>query len=446
MSSAHYSVQGNVAVITLDNPPVNGLGFESRSEVLAGLERANADTSIQSIVLIGARNIFSGGADIRQFNTPKYWAYPRTIDLATRIDELHKPTVAAVEGFAMGGGLELALACHYRVAAPGARLALPEVKLGLLPGGGGTFRLPRLIGVEFAVDMMLSGEPVSADQAQALGLVDRIISSGLLDGAISFAQEVAALGGAGRHTPFEDPMRDLASYFERKREELGRERNPGPARATILACIEASMTMPHDYARKVVDAATAQLMDSNESKALRHIFFAERQAKRSPGMAGGASSSVGARLMESLHTQCLALTEIGLDPQQIDAALTDWGMSRRPCTEFGIYSTGDRGEVLHHEIPQQEIIDRCVFSLVNEGARILSEGGVPRASDIDLTMVKGYGFPAMRGGPMFHADRIGLVEVLSVIESFRSGYRGELWEPAPLLLERAGEPGGRFNQ
>jgi len=156
--TAEYKVHGNVAVITLNNPPVNGLGFATRQAVAQGLEAAWADAAVTAIVITGAGKAFSGGADIREFNSPKMLAEPSLHSLVRMLEASPKPVVAAIHTVVMGGGLELALGCHYRVAAPGTQVALPEVKLGLLPGGGGTQRLPRVLGVETALNMIVTGE------------------------------------------------------------------------------------------------------------------------------------------------------------------------------------------------------------------------------------------------------------------------------------------------
>ena len=155
---ASYEVRGNVAVITLDNPPVNGLGYDTRREFSAGVERALADAAVAAIVVTGAGKAFSGGADIKEFGSPKAVAEPNLLSLIRQLEHAGKPVVAAVHSVCMGGGLELALGCHYRVAAPGTDVALPEVKIGLIPGAGGTQRLPRVLGVETALNMIVSGE------------------------------------------------------------------------------------------------------------------------------------------------------------------------------------------------------------------------------------------------------------------------------------------------
>ena len=161
--TAQYKVHGNVAVITLDNPPVNGLGLATRQGITNGLALANSDTTVTSIVITGAGKAFSGGADIKEFGSPKAVQEPNLLSVILAVENSSKPVIAAMHSVAMGGGLELALGCHYRIAAPGCSIALPEVKLGLIPGAGGTQRLPRVLGVEAALNMIVSGEPVKSE-------------------------------------------------------------------------------------------------------------------------------------------------------------------------------------------------------------------------------------------------------------------------------------------
>ncbi|MBY0411942.1 MAG: enoyl-CoA hydratase/isomerase family protein, partial [Burkholderiaceae bacterium] len=161
--TAEYKVHGSVAVITLANPPVNGLGLSTRQGIVQGLAHAQADAAVTSIVITGAGGAFSGGADIKEFGTDKSMQEPNLLSVISAVENSSKPVVAAMHSVAMGGGLELALGCHYRIAAPGCLIALPEVKLGILPGAGGTQRLPRVVGVEAALNMIVSGEPVKSE-------------------------------------------------------------------------------------------------------------------------------------------------------------------------------------------------------------------------------------------------------------------------------------------
>ncbi|HUP97768.1 MAG TPA: 3-hydroxyacyl-CoA dehydrogenase NAD-binding domain-containing protein [Usitatibacter sp.] len=280
--SAHYAVHGSAAVITLVNPPVNGLGHETRVEVLAGLQKANVDAAVKAIVLIGANGLFSGGADIREFNTPRATAEPALLALIAAVEASTKPVIAAIEGTCMGGGLELALGCHYRVAAGNARLALPEVKLGLIPGAGGTQRLPRAVGVERALDMIVTGDPVSADKLAETRLVDRIVRADLLAGALAFAEQVAGRSPLPR-------LREVAAeppadpgFFTTARANVAARSKHLPAPVCCVDAVEAAVTKPFDDGLKLERALFLDLMRSPESRALRHAFFAERAAAKIP--------------------------------------------------------------------------------------------------------------------------------------------------------------------
>src|SRR3954469_21083950 len=190
--SASYEVRGGIAVITLNNPPVNGLGYETRKAVAEAVERAEDDAAVQAIVITGAGKAFSGGADIKEFGTPKALAEPNLLSLIRRVESASKPVVAAIHSVCMGGGLELALGCHYRVAVPGASIALPEVKLGLLPGAGGTQRLPRAVGVEAALNMIVSGAVVPGAKLKGTGLLDEVTEGDPVPAAVALAEKVVA--------------------------------------------------------------------------------------------------------------------------------------------------------------------------------------------------------------------------------------------------------------
>ena len=191
----NYEIRGNVAVITLNNPPVNGLGFETRVGIAEGLNAAQADPQVKSIVVTGSARAFSGGADINEFGSSKSVAEPNLLTLILALESSSKPTIAAVQGICMGGGLELALGCHYRVAAPGAQVALPEVKIGLIPGAGGTQRLPRAVSKAKAMDLVLTGRMMDAAEAERSGLVSRVVPADqLMDVALAAASTICELG------------------------------------------------------------------------------------------------------------------------------------------------------------------------------------------------------------------------------------------------------------
>jgi len=279
-----YSVRDGIAVVVMNNPPVNGLGSVLRPGIVEGMKKAEADPAVKALVIMGSAKAFSGGADIREFNTPKSSMSPTLPEINDMQDNFSKPMVAAIGGFALGGGLELALGCHYRVALHKTLLGLPEVKLGILPGSGGTQRLPRVVGAAQAIRMMTTGNPVPAEKGLPLGLVDEIVQGDLLEGALAFAKKLIADGKGPRR------IRDLTvkvdgdpkAFFEAARAEVGKASRGYPAPLEIVACVEAAVNLPFDEGRKEERRRFAGLVEGNESKALRHMFFAERQTTKIP--------------------------------------------------------------------------------------------------------------------------------------------------------------------
>jgi 3-hydroxyacyl-CoA dehydrogenase len=287
---ASYGVRGSVAVITLDNPPVNGLGFATRSGVAAGVDKAVADPSIVAVVVTGGGKAFSGGADIKEFGSPKALAEPNLLSLIKLLEDCPKPVVAAVNGTCMGGGLELALGCHYRLAAPGVDVALPEVKIGLIPGAGGTQRLPRVLGVETALNIIVSGDPVKSDLLASLPgqkLFDQIVADNLVDAACTFAAARAAEHkSAGTALP---RVRDLKvrhdnadAYFAFARNTVKAMAKNFPAPAKCVDAVQASVTKKFDEGMLLEREIFISLMMTPECKALRHAFFGERAASKIP--------------------------------------------------------------------------------------------------------------------------------------------------------------------
>ena len=289
--SAEYQVQGDVAVISMNNPPVNGLGYDTRVGITKGLEQANTDPAVKAIVLTGAGKAFSGGADIREFNSPKALQEPILMSVISAVENSRKPVVAAMHSVAMGGGLELALGAHYRIAAPGAKIALPEVKLGLIPGAGGTVRLPRVLGVETALNMIVKGDPVNSELLAGLPgqkLFDRMASAPekLLEEAVAFAREVGARHADGSALPL---VRDLPckhpngdAYFQFARNMVkGLARN-FPAPVKCVDAVENATKLKVDAALAKERETFINLMQTPECKALRHIFAAERAASKIP--------------------------------------------------------------------------------------------------------------------------------------------------------------------
>jgi 3-hydroxyacyl-CoA dehydrogenase len=696
MSDKPYQLQGEVAVLTLDNPPVNGLGQAVRTGLVAGIDAAQADAAVKAIMITGAGNAFSGGADIREFNTPKALAEPTLHTVIRTAEASAKPVIAAINGTCMGGGLELSLACHFRVAAPGAQIALPEVKLGLIPGAGGTQRLPRAIGVEAALNMIVSGNPVPAEQLKATALIDEIIDGNFLDGALAFARKVIAEKlPIKRVRDIKVDFPNAEAFFSFARNSVGAAVKNLPAPLKCVDAVAASVSKPFDEGLRYERELFLELIQSSESKALRHAFFGERAAAKIPDvpadtptrkiervavvgagtMGGGIAMNflnagipvtilemkqealdkgiatirknyegsvkrgkltaekaernmgllkptlsyddikgadlvieavfeemgvkegvfrkldevmkpgailatntstldvdkiagftkrpqdvvgmhffspanimkllevvrgkktandvlatvmqiakkirktavvsgvcdgfIGNRMLEQYQRQVMFLLEEGATPQQIDRAMEKWGMAMGPfrvgdlagndiswavrkrryvekpnvlysriadrlCEmgRFGQktgmgwyrYEPGKRDAIpdpvveemianyrqekgiTPRKIGDEEIVERCVYSLVNEGAKILEEGIAARASDIDMVYLTGYGFPLHRGGPMLYADTIGPYNVARSMQRYAANPHGDpaFWKPAPLLAKLVAE-GKTFN-
>jgi 3-hydroxyacyl-CoA dehydrogenase len=282
-----YEVHGSVAVITLINPPVNGLGHATRLSITDNLAKANADSAVKSIVITGAGSAFSGGADIKEFGSSKAMAEPNLLSVIQAVENSPKPVVAAIHTVCMGGGLELALGCHYRISAPGCSVALPEVKLGLIPGAGGTQRLPRVLGVEVALNMIVKGDPVKSEllaQIPGQKLFDRMAVSAesLAQEALALAQSVADTRPLPltRNLPCKHPNGD--AYFQFARNMIKGMAKNFPAPAKCVDAVEAATQLKFDDGMVFERDIFVALMGSPEGKALRHIFIAERAASKIP--------------------------------------------------------------------------------------------------------------------------------------------------------------------
>ena len=285
--SANYRVHGDVAVISLHNPPVNGLSLAVRQGVVGGIEQAVADPAVRAIVLTGEGRAFSGGADIREFGSSKAFQEPILLSVIALLENCSKPVVAAIHSVAMGGGLELALGCHYRIAAPGAQIAMPEVKIGLIPGAGGTQRLPRLLGVEPALNLIVSGETVPSERlAQLPGqrLFDRLSASAasLLDEALALAREVAQVRPLPRvrDLPCQHPQGDAYFQFARNMVKAGSRHFPAPPLA--VDAVEQATKQRFSDGAAFERQTFLNLMATPECKALRHVFAAQRAAAKVP--------------------------------------------------------------------------------------------------------------------------------------------------------------------
>ncbi|WP_235681227.1 3-hydroxyacyl-CoA dehydrogenase NAD-binding domain-containing protein [Tomitella gaofuii] len=689
--STEYSTDGDVAVIRMAKPPVNGLGHALRVGIADGLDRAAADDSVRAVVITGSDGFFSAGADITEFGSDKATASPNLSELIKRVEDSPKPVVAAVDGTAFGGGLELSLGTHYRVASASSKIGLPEVKLGLIPGAGGTQRLPRLLDPAVVAEIVATGAPRTAAAVARIDgqqLFDEVVddSADVVQAAVALARSVA--GTAPVRTRDRAPLAggDLDAVADKVlRRARGQE-----APAVGLDLVRTALTTGFDEGKAAESAAFAKLVTGGQSAALRYAFFAERAARKIPGidaavqprvvervgvvgagtMGGGIAMNflnagipvtilemaqdaldrglatirsnyqaqvdkgklsaekleqrmglltpsmqysdlatadliieavfedmevkkqvftrldevakpgavlasntstldvdkiaeftdrpadvlgmhffspanvmallevvrgaktaddvlvtaldlgkrvgktpvvsgvcdgfIGNRMLHKYRDAAMALLRAGATPHQVDKAIEGFGFAMGPfrmqdlaggdigwavrkrqyaenpdmprdeiadeLCEMGRYGqktgagwydyeSGSRApkvstvvhellERFHHrhgtdrqEFSDEEIAQRLVFALTDEGARILDEGIALRASDIDLVYLAGYGFPRYRGGPMFYADRVGLPEVVEKLRGFHAGdiVDGKPWEPAPLLVRRAEE-------
>ncbi len=685
---------GEVALLLIDHPPVNALDATVRTALATAIAGVLDDPRARALVIACAGRTFVAGADIMELERAA-WSDgegPDMHPLFAAIEGSSKPVVAAIHGTALGGGLELAMACHYRVALGSARLGMPEINLGIVPGAEGTQRLPRLVGVEKALEMGLSGKPIDASDAQRAGLVDRIVDGDLVSAAVAFANEVRARGEtpprtSARTDRIGSPTENETSLAAAR--ATARKTKPQiPAARAWVDAVEAAVTLPFEEGRRRERELSGDTVRSEPCKALLHVFLAERAATRVPGitkatqttplervvivgagtMGGGIAMAcanagmtvrlrdatregldagmatvrrnyeasvkrgrlttdavadrlsritpqldddgfdgadlvieavyesmelkrrifadldrlarpgcvlatntstldidaiagvtsrpesvvglhffspanvmrlleivrgartspeviatalalakrlnkvgvvarnlpgfIGNRMMFPYMYETQFLVEEGATPEQVDRALTGFGMAmgmfavddmagldvaarvkrelghfsdssaRRPLIADQLYAMGRYGQktgkgwyryeagnrapivdpevlaliertakdagIVRRSIDDAEIVERSIHALINEGARVLADGGALRASDIDVVYASGYGFPAWRGGPMFYADRVGLREVHERIVELH-GAHGPRWAPAPLLATLARE-------
>jgi 3-hydroxyacyl-CoA dehydrogenase len=277
--TAQYSTQGIVAIITLDNPPVNGLGLSTRQAICTHIASANQDDDIKAIVITGSGKAFCGGADITEFGTPKSFQEPNLLSVIKVIENSGKPVIAAINAVAMGGGLELALGCHYRLVQSGIKVALPEVKLGLIPGAGGTQRLPRAIGIENALNMIVSGEAVPVEllaAAPGQKLFDKVVDDNILEFACKFAMMVQAARPLPKLRDLKASHDNSEAFFQFSRNTLRAMAKDYPAPVKAIDAVESCLKKPFDAGMTHEQELFIHLMMTPESRALRHAFFAER--------------------------------------------------------------------------------------------------------------------------------------------------------------------------
>ena len=686
--TAEYHVNGAIATITLNNPPVNGLGLATRSAIVHGIQQAQDDPAVSAIIITGAGKAFSGGADIKEFNSPKALAEPTLHTVINVVEGASKPVIAAIHTVCMGGGLELALGCHYRIAAAGAQIALPEVKLGILPGAGGTQRLPRVVGLEMALNMIVSGTPVASEKLANTALFTQVVDGDVMPAALALAARVAAVRPLPKVRDLEVDYPNHEAFLQFSRNTVKTMSGPFPAPLKCVDAVAAAVTKKFDAGIAFEHDLFVELVQTTESKALRHFFFGERAASKIPDMpadvvprpvksaavigagtmgggiamnfanagipvimlemqqealdkglatirknyentmkkgklspekfaqrvglitgtlsyeaigqadivveavfedmgvketvfrkldevmkpgailasntstldvdkiasftkrpqdvvgthffspanvmklleivrgkatamdvlattlalskkirktgvvSGVCDGFIGNRMIEQYSRQAGFLLEEGCTPEQVDKAVEKMGFAMGPfrmgdlagndigwyirkrryvekpevtysktadlLCEMGRYGQktgagwydykpGDRKAypsalvnemIIKHsadigverrKISDGEICERLIYALVNEGAHILEEGIAMRASDIDMVYLTGYGFPLHRGGPMFYADTVGLVNVVMAMDKYAKGRHGDCWAVAPLLAKLAAE-------
>jgi 3-hydroxyacyl-CoA dehydrogenase len=365
-----YEVDGGVAVLTLANPPVNALGAALRAALDGALARAEADAAVRAIVLAAEGKVFVGGADISEFGKPPQ--APSLPDVLERLDAGSKPVVAAIGGAALGGGLELAMACHGRVAAPAAKLGLPEIKLGIIPGAGGTQRLPRLIGPDAAFTMMLTGEPVSAETAAKLGIVDAVVLGDLVPAARIRALELADSGALPRVRDRADALTPEARQAFEANAEAAVKRDPEATNVHALARAVRAGLDPDafDAAVAVERAEFRTLVEDPRSKALRYAFFAEREAARVPGLSKDTprrpietAAVIGAGTMGGGIAMCFANAGIPVTVIETEAGALERGLDRVK----GLYAgSAKRGSIT--EAQRDERIGRITGAIGLENA------------------------------------------------------------------------------
>ncbi len=376
-----YSTRGAVGVITLANPPVNAFSAAVRAGVLEALEGIMADDALTAAVITGSGKLFSGGADIREFNTPAGMQSPNLPELIEKTEAFPKPIVAALHGTAVGGALELSMACHYRVAAAGTRLGLPEVTLGIVPGAGGTQRMPRLVGAEAALDLIVGGRRIKAEEALELGLIDEVAESDVVDAAVALAERVAAEGGPPRRTSeMEDRVaadRERPEIFEEYRKKMARKARGLESPYACVECIEAAVSKPFTEGLAFERQTFVRCVESAQSRALQHAFFAERESGKVPGVTKETptrpierAAVIGGGTMGTGITMCFANAGI---PVTIIEVAQD-GLDGAMKTMEGTYAGGvKRGRM------SQDAMDACM-------GLITPSLGYDTVADVDLVV------------------------------------------------------------
>lgn len=416
---------GAIGVIVLAAAPVNALGHSVRVALDAALTGSLAEEGLRAIVILAEGPVFSAGADIREFGAAPQ--APLLTDICQRIEAAPVPVVAVLQGAALGGGAEIALAAHYRLAGPQARIGLPEVRLGLVPGAGGTHRLPRLIGAEAALTLMTEGVTLDAEAAAEIRLVDGILPDPTPAAAIAFAEGLVARGLGPRPTlAVEDFTAEGAIWLTAVAE--ARDLMAGApllAQRRIVDCVEAALLLPPDEGLAFERTAFEDCLASPEAAALRHLFMAERRLPAALGQRGaegivltGAGQAVAGRLVDAMARAGEVLVRGGLPAAAVDAAAVDMGVAYGP---FGGTAAGGSAAV-----------GRCLLAAaVAEGGRLVDEGLVARAGDVDVIAVAGAGWARLTGGPMHSGSAAGLAGLVRDMAAWAGD--DPVWTPSPFI-------------
>jgi len=438
-SVATNIVRDGVAQITFGVPPLNTLDLALRRALDRALADAIADPQVRVIVILARGQAFSVGTELAPPDLPPWAARPDLAALCDRVESCPVPVVMLLPGHALGAGAEFALAGHYRLAMAQATIGLPEVKLGLPPGGGGSQRLARLAGARGALEMLLGGRPVAAAAAQAMGLVDGIVQGDLAQGGLAFAESLLARGALARPTgPRRDRMQDGRAWLQAVAHARAAQ-GPGVSLVAdrIIDCVEAAALLPLQAGVAFEQAARADCSAGPVAAALHHVARSERRAtpallaRGADGRRGltAAGQALAARLAQALGRAAGVLSAAGPGRAAVDGALVAWGFAAGPFG--GVVAVDDAAAPVQQR--------RVLAALVAEGARCLAQDTALRPGDIDAIAVQALGFPRDRGGPLHAATTAGLSALIAEMASWAA--EDAVWD-APPLLARAAQTGG----
>lgn len=431
---ASLRIINEVALVQLDAPPVNAMGSAMRVRLWDIFQRVADEGGIKAVVILAAGRVFSAGEDIKELGKPD--TAPPLSRICDLIEGIKVPVVAGLQGAALGGGAELAMAAHYRIALKDAVIGLPEVTLGLVPGAGGTQRLPRLVGAKHALNMILGGRAITAEAAMQIGLLDGVVADVLASDVMAVAQQLEKPRPTYARR---DKLADGGAYLD----EVAARRKTVAATGRFasqcaLDCVEAALLLPFHTGLAFETDAFVRCLAHPQSQALRHVFLSERVISRDllrrTDQGWLVVDPLGRAVVDALlgarRRAMKALGERGITEGAIDRAHVDEGFQRGP---FG-------GRDGHAGPKGVDIQRRILAALVAEGARLLAAGAVARASDIDVLAVHGLGYPRARGGPMTAARLAGLLPLIEQMKQWSGD--DPVWEPPAYLLRAALVAGG----